>query len=175
METGRGDISLKVKKLEDLLYKSVIPLSCNRLLHPDVEEYIVHEAEKSRRNSAFHIAIQIAEETPSNTPQITSIIHKHFESKHEQENHQMNKILTLGLTSLCVGFAFLVVMFLITKTFMALLPENALMITLRELFIILGWVALWRPAELLLYEWRPHKRNAKLFDKLAKCDVQVIR
>jgi len=44
----------------------------------------------------------------------------------------MNKILTLGLTSLCVGFAFLVVMFLITKTFMALLPENALMITLRE-------------------------------------------
>jgi len=49
------------------------------------------------------------------------------------------------------------------------------MITLRELFIILGWVALWRPAELLLYEWRPHKRNAKLFDKLAKCDVQVIR
>jgi hypothetical protein len=65
-------------------------------------------------------------------------------------------------------------MYILTNIMMALMQENALVITLRELFIILAWVALWRPAELLLYEWRVHKRNAILFDRIAKCEVQVF-
>jgi len=145
------------------------------LLHPDVEEFIIEESEKLQRNSDFHITIQITEEQSFNMKEISFIIHKHFKNKRDQSSYEIKKILRLGWRSLFIGFAFLIIMFLLTKTLMTFLPENPLMVTLRELFIILGWVALWRPAELLLYEWRPYKRNEKLFDRIAKCRVQVIR
>jgi len=176
LKTNTGNIVLSVQKAQDLFYHSVIPLSCSQLLHPDAEEYLVEEAEKKwQQNGGFQITIQIRGEESFNTDEIKAVIHTHFKSKHEKANHQVKKILRLGLRSLFVGFAFLVVMFLVTKALRALLPENAFMITLREFFIILGWVALWRPAELLLYEWRPYKRNANLFDRLATCNVLVIQ
>jgi hypothetical protein len=63
-------------------------------------------------------------------------------------------------------------MFLLTTLLVALLPQGGLMLTLREFFIIVAWVAMWRPAELLLYEWWPYKRKARLFDKLAHCKIR---
>ena len=166
------NIILKVKTADDLFYESVIPLSCNRVLHPDVEEFIIEEAEKLQRHSKIHITVRV-EEHSFNAKEIAGIIHKHFDGKREKEKLQLQKSLRLGWRSLFVGFIFLTVMFLLTKVLVTVLSENALMITLRELFIILGWVALWRPAELLLYEWRPYEHNAKLFERITRCSVEV--
>jgi len=41
--------------------------------------------------------------------------------------------------------------------------------------VILAWVAFWRPAELLLYEWHPHKQQAALFGRLSGMAVEVKR
>ncbi|HWJ25215.1 MAG TPA: hypothetical protein VNS32_01665, partial [Flavisolibacter sp.] len=136
-------------------------------------EFIIEEAEKSP-GSDFRITIQVAEEHSFNVNEIASLIHRHFKSKTETASHQARKTVRLGWKTLFIGFLFLIVMYLLTKIVTGILPENALMISLRELFIILAWVALWRPADLLLYEWRIYKRNAKLFERIAKCKVQVI-
>jgi hypothetical protein len=44
---------------------------------------------------------------------------------------------------------------------------------LQEGLMILAWVALWRPGELLLYEWHPFKRDATLFGKLERADMLI--
>jgi hypothetical protein len=54
------------------------------------------------------------------------------------------------------------------------LPAGQLSFIVQERLTILAWVALWRPGELLLYEWYPFKRNAKLFGKLERAEMQVI-
>jgi len=36
---------------------------------------------------------------------------------------------------------------------------------------IFGWVAMWKPAELFLYDWIPVRRNKKLFGRLASMDI----
>ena len=174
MEKATGDILLKVKKMEDLFYESVIPISCKRLLHPDVEEFIIEEAEKLQTNLTVRITIKAGENQPVDRNEISTIIHRHFESKRDKADNEVKKILSLGFRSLLIGFVFLIIMFILTTIVTNRLPENALMVTLRELFIILGWVALWRPADLLLFDWRPFKRNAKLFDRIANCKVQLI-
>ena len=46
---------------------------------------------------------------------------------------------------------------------------------LDEGFIILAWLALWRPAEMLLYEWVPLSRTRRLYQRLAGTRVQVRR
>jgi len=169
-----NNILLKVKKAEDLFYESVIPLSCKRLLHPDVEEFIIQETEKLQPNPESEITIEILEKTSFSVNEITSVIHRHFENKRESEKRKIHNALKLGAKSLLIAFVFLIIMFLLTRILLNIVPENSLLINLKELFIILGWVALWRPAELLLYEWRPFKRNANLFGRLAQCKVSVV-
>jgi len=169
-----NNIFFKIEKAEHLFYESVIPLSCKRLLHPDVEEFIIQEAETLQPNPELEIKIEILEKTSLSAKEITSIIHRHFENKCESEKRNISNALKLGSKSLLIAFIFLVIMFLLTKILLNIVPENSLLITVKELFIILGWVALWRPAEVLLYEWRPFKRNANLFGMLAHCKVNVV-
>ncbi len=165
---------MNVKKAEDLFYKSVIPLSCRRHLHPDVEEFIIENAEQLNANSSFDIIIRL-EEPSSKVEEIASMIRKHFENKRDNAKIRLKTSLKLGLRSLFTGFVFLVMMYLLTKLLAGILPENGLMIPLRELLIILAWVALWRPADLLLYEWHPYKRNVKLFERILNSKVRVIK
>jgi hypothetical protein len=59
---------------------------------------------------------------------------------------------------------------------MHLLPEDGNTLTnfLRESLIIAGWVAMWRPIELYLYDWWPLKRKGKLYARLARMQVEVV-
>jgi hypothetical protein len=65
-------------------------------------------------------------------------------------------------------------MCLATKAFRQFLPEGGFARTIQETFIILGRVALWRPADLLLYEWHPHKRDISLFKRLEQSGIRVV-
>jgi hypothetical protein len=40
-----------------------------------------------------------------------------------------------------------------------------------EGLIILGWVALWRPMEIFLYEWWPIRRERRACRRLAEANV----
>lgn len=44
---------------------------------------------------------------------------------------------------------------------------------LDEGLIILAWLALWRPAEMLLYGWMPLRRKEQLYERLARIRVFV--
>jgi hypothetical protein len=115
---------------------------------------------------------------PSNeiprTEEVITAIHKHFFNRRQKSSKELKHMLNLGWRSLLIAFLFLTVMYVVTQTVNNVLPENGFIITIRESLIILGWVAFWRPAELLLYEWRPFKRNVNLFDRLEHSNVQVV-
>jgi hypothetical protein len=39
---------------------------------------------------------------------------------------------------------------------------------------IAGWVAMWRPMEIYLYDWWPLRRKSRLYQKLSQMPVQMI-
>lgn len=45
---------------------------------------------------------------------------------------------------------------------------------IRESLMIAGWVAMWRPMEIYLYEWWPIRRKGKIFEKLARMPVHIV-
>lgn len=52
---------------------------------------------------------------------------------------------------------------------------------LRQLFrlgrtslLIGGWVAMWRPLEVFLYDWWPIRAEARLFDRLSAMTVRIV-
>jgi len=42
-----------------------------------------------------------------------------------------------------------------------------------EGMLIIGWVAMWRPLEIFLYEWVPIRRRCRILSKLSKTPVIV--
>jgi hypothetical protein len=42
-----------------------------------------------------------------------------------------------------------------------------------ESFLILGWVANWRPLEIFLYDWWPIARRRDLYRRLSKAIVEA--
>jgi hypothetical protein len=54
------------------------------------------------------------------------------------------------------------------------LGESRFATVIREGVIIGGWVAMWRPIEIFLYEWWPIRDEARLFDRLSAMMVRVV-
>ena len=44
---------------------------------------------------------------------------------------------------------------------------------IREGLLIVGWVAMWRPLEVFLYDWWPIRAEAHLFDRLSTMPVRI--
>jgi hypothetical protein len=46
---------------------------------------------------------------------------------------------------------------------------------LSESLVIAGWVVMWRPLELYLYDWWPLRSKRKLYEKLSTIPIEVVR
>jgi hypothetical protein len=40
-----------------------------------------------------------------------------------------------------------------------------------EGFLIAGWVSLWHPIEILLYEWWPFSRQIHIYERIERMDI----
>jgi hypothetical protein len=51
--------------------------------------------------------------------------------------------------------------------------ENGFVSILEASLLIGGWVAMWRPIEIFLYDWPPIRADAHRFDRLAAVPVRI--
>lgn len=135
---------------------------------------MVEETESVPWKYEITVLVKAEEKDPAAEERIETAIHNHFLYSSRNADFSVKKIFVLGWKSLAVSFVFLMFMFVIAYAITTFLPDNTVMITFRELFIILGWVALWRPADLLLYDWREPKRRGKVSARLARTKIVYV-
>ncbi len=150
------------------------PAYFRRKLNVDTEEFIIEEALTLPRHEPINLKVLIPESESARTEVIGNAVSQHFGYRRKKSEKQLKDSVKLGWSSLVIGIGFVGIILVLTQIGGRLLPKGGLEITIRESLIIIGWVALWRPAELLLYEWRPFKRETILFGRLEECTVQVI-
>lgn len=168
------EITLHVRRLEDIFFQSAILLFPKRLLNREIVQYIVEAADTIPEKTGIRLSIHVVEKEHSREQEARKLIHKHFAYGSERTRSRVKSTLKLAFRSMLLGTVFLVIMLSVASAITAFSPESSLMSTIRELFVILGWVALWRPAELLLYEWRPYQKKAKLFRRLAESNIEFV-
>jgi hypothetical protein len=169
-----SEIKLSVQSIEQFLLPPETSGYRRRMLNEDVEEFIVEEAQSCPRENAIELMITLPVNEIARAREVEAAITGHFGYLRKKSEKKLKRTLQLGWRSLLIGFAFLVLVFVLTEIGDRIMPEGGVAMTIRESLIILGWVAMWRPADLLLYEWYPFKRESKLFDKLAKSKVRVV-
>jgi hypothetical protein len=156
VKDGRSCIDLKLRQSRQLFDGRDPAPFHERDLDDDAVAYILGAAQEIPRKTPLAIVVTISEEPePRLAPDvIVEAMHSHFTYEGEQVERRLREHVRRGQTILGVGLTVLVV-FLTLAQLTASLSEGPLREILREGLVITGWVAMWRPLEILLYDWWP--------------------
>lgn len=169
-------LSLQVHEIAQL-FNSMDPTPfLNKDLDPEAEAFIETWASGFAPRSRFHITIHV-EQWPSDcdpSEMLTGAIHNHFSHKTERTRSALKHFLRQGRMSLVIGLVF-VTLCLLAADAIGKLGTHTGAIIARESLTIVGWVAMWRPLQVFLYDWWPLQRQVRLYQKLGSAHVQVIQ
>lgn len=145
-----------------------------RDLDDDAEEFIVDWAQEFPPKAPVRLSI-VLEQWPAEDPKelIHQAVHNYFAHRARLTQLEFRSLMKQGRTSLVIGLAFLASCLVIIKTLLSG-EEGAWASVLRESLTIAGWVAMWRPMQIYLYEWWPLRRRARIFVKLSHMSVDVV-
>jgi hypothetical protein len=146
-----------------------------RDLDQDVEDYIVSWARELPRNESIRIVIYLsdAEFKAKALQDISEAFNRYFDSRAVAIQHELNELLRIGRRALGIGIVILMACLGAAHFADGHLTGLPLKNLVRESFLILGWVANWRPLEIFLYDWWPIARRRDLYRRLAVASVEL--
>jgi len=169
-------LALRVREIAQL-FNSMDPTPfLNKDLDPEAEDFIETWASGFAPGSRFHITIHVEQWSSDGDPSemVTEAIHNHFSYKAERTRNTLKHLLQQGRTSLVIGLAF-VTLWLIAADAIGELGTHTGVTIARESLTIVGWVAMWRPLQIFLYDWWPLLRQIRLYQKLSSAHIKVIQ
>jgi hypothetical protein len=146
-----------------------------RDLAPEAVEYIVEWAQDLPKDKPIEIVVHLqsgGREHAGADDDITRAIAACFAAKANAETKAMRQLfrdcrraflIAIPLLALCLVLAWK----------LSSNVEGPLVRLLPESLVIVGWVVLWRPVEMCLYDWLPFVRRRKLYRRLAASQVTV--
>jgi hypothetical protein len=171
---GAAKIEIQVEKVSQL-FDSLDPSPLSRRdLAARAEDYIVASARELPATQPIDFVVHLpADEAASLAAgQLEASFRNYFEDRAEHAKLELKNLLRVGRLSLVIGMAVLAVSLLVglllQKVFAGLFGQYWI-----EGLVILGWVALWRPMEIFLYEWWPILRERNLYRRLASAGVVI--
>ena len=146
-----------------------------RDLDDDAEEFIVGWAREFPRRDPVSLVVHVNQLPAHGNAEhlLETAVHNYFAYRAKLNRLEFRYLLKQGRTSLIIGLTFLAVCMITSQLLRR--QEETLSIVLREGLIIAGWVAMWRPMEIFLYEWWPLRRKGRLYQKLSRMHVELIK
>ena len=172
----RGVIEVRLREVRQL-FDALDPSPFREKdLDPDAEEYIVESAKELPSGTLCVLVIHLDRPTglPDEERAVGDAIRVHFARRAKLLRRDLRRLFRRGLISLAIGVAFLVAIFVIVRLVGQLLGESAVALLSREGLIIVGWVAMWRPLEIFLYDWWPILGEQRVRDRLSRIEVRVV-
>ena len=99
-------------------------------------------------------------------------IHNYFAYRLNETRRRLRLFFRDGRIALGIGLSFLFVCIVLRQLVLAA-SQGTMSEIAAEGLLIVGWVAMWRPLEIFLYEWWPIRRRCQVFSKLSKMSVIV--
>jgi hypothetical protein len=168
-------ISLRLREIGQL-FNSMDPTPFHhRDLDPEAEKFIESWAQELPADSRYLLVIHLEKKSAAGDAAalLTESIHNFFGYEAQMAGRELKRLLRLGRTSLLVGLGFLTLCTLGAKALGAL-GDGPYLEILRQGLVIAGWVAMWRPIQIFLYEWWPITRRRRMLHNLSHAQVRVV-
>lgn len=145
-------------------------------LDPAAEEFIVEWAREAPADAPLALVVYL--ERPAGLPGEPAIlrdaIREFFGRRAEAHRRRLRQLFRVGRRSLLIGVAFLASSLAVGDFVIRMFGEGRLAGLLREGLLIGGWVAMWRPMEIFLYDWWPIRADARLSDRLKVMPARIV-
>ncbi|MEO6002657.1 MAG: hypothetical protein ABIZ04_18100 [Opitutus sp.] len=167
-------ISLKLRELNQLFNSMDASPFLDRDLDDDAEEFIVSSARELHGSNSFELVVHLGTTPESQRAAETeSAVQHYFAARAELKHREFRRLLRRGHTVLLVGLLFLVSCLLLSEVATKFIHNQAGPI-LHEGLMIVGWVAMWRPLEIYLYDWWPLREEWLGLRRLARMRVKLV-
>lgn len=143
-------------------------------LDHDAEEFIVSWAREFPLDDPIALVVHLGTLPQDEEAQqtIERAIHHYFAYRVGLNRLEFRHLMQDGRRSLVTGVLFLAACLIMSRLFVG--EGTGTFSTLeRESLSIAGWVAMWRPMEIYLYDWWPLRRRQKILQKLSRMPVEV--
>ena len=168
-------IEVRVSELKQLFNDMDPAPFRQRDLDPNAEEFIVEWAREIPSSDSLALIVHL--DRPAGLPEeaamLREAVHAFFTQRALATRRRLRQLFRVGRTSLAIGVSFLAVSVLAGDLVAQMLGEHRIGEIIRESVLIGGWVAMWRPLEVFLYDWWPIRAEARLADRLAAMPVRL--
>ena len=164
-------------ELIDQLFNSIDPSPFHtRDMDPSADEYIVNSSKRLPKDVLLALIIHL--DRPPNDEaklgQVCRAIQTHFAAQAAATRLQLNELFGRGRISLLIGLSVLSLSLGLGEASGTWLSGDSMAQVLHQSVLIGGWVAMWRPMEIFLYDWWPIAARIRLLDRLATMQVHIV-
>src|SRR5215472_1979935 len=110
---------------------------------------------------------------PDEAAVLRDAIHEFFRHRAETYRRRLRELFRQGRTSLVIGLVALAGAIALGDFLATLMKGSRIAEIVRESLTIGGWVSMWRPLEVFLYDWWPIRNEARLSDRLSAMPVRI--
>jgi hypothetical protein len=168
-------IEIHVGELKQL-FNSIDPSPFrNRDLDRDAEDFIVGWAKDLPGDVPLALVVDLDRDAglPDEAAVLRDAIHEFFRQRAETYRRRLRELLRRGRRSLLIGLTVLAGAIALGDFLATILKTSRIGEIMRESLTIGGWVSMWRPLEIFLYDWWPIRTEAQLSDRLAAMPVRI--
>lgn len=174
LSEGRRWIEVRVKTAAQLFDSRDPAPFRDRDLDDDFVEYIISAARECPRATPLKFVIHIEEEEKIELPRdaIRDAIHTFLVYQVDRQSGDLKSFMKRAEVFLVIGLSVLALCVAIAQHIPKFEPPGAFGI-LREGVVIFGWVSIWKPLELILYDWYPLYEKLRFHRKLLASEIQI--
>ncbi len=171
-------MELRLRELAQL-FNSMDPSPfVDRDLDRDAEEFIVGWAQELPATHEFELVVRLeVPPAPDRVAGAEGAVRGYFSSRAEMKGRELRQLLRKGRISLVAGILFVIACYALGHVLGLVfghLGGGAFSAVAKEGLVIVGWVAMWRPLEIFLYDWWPLQEERALFRRLARMSVRLV-
>jgi len=158
-----------------MLFNPVDPAPLRqRDLDPRIEVFIIQARRDLPRDAAVSLLIRADHVGGGHQlGEISDAVHAFFAGRARSSRQRLRQLFRIGRTSLAIGLPVLVLFTGVAQLIAAHFASTFGQV-LHNGLAIGGWVAMWRPLEVFLYDWWPIRADAHRFDRLAAMPVRIV-
>lgn len=173
-EHATNRIELRLRDLAQL-FNSLDPSPfMERDLDAAAESFIVDWAREAHASRDFELVIHLSTvPTTERAAGVEEAVHNYFLNHLGATRRRLRRLFRIGRWALFIGLIFLGFCLSLSQI-IGQLSDSPLLDTPRLVLDIVGWVALWRPMEIFLFDWWPLRDDIRIYERLARMPVRLI-
>ena len=144
-----------------------------RDLDPAAEAYIVDWSRETGVGQPLRLLVRLEREPMQDAGALGDAVREYFRHQADATRRRLRRLLRTGRICLVIGLVFIALAIILGDAIASTMSKESHALLVTESFVIGGWVALWKPLEIFLYDWWPIRAEARLYDRLGEMEVRM--